>query len=226
MPDRIRQYKSVFHKMSRQYGYMFRLLKQLFMPRKDFKAIIEGVHATLKKVVPKMVDHNTNEFMKNSLPKAIAKAIQSERKNIQDDIAAMVDDSLQKERANIRAKLSVQMKDDEQGQHADICIWLSLKIKFERPTPLVEPCRFDVVHTCDYEDHHYNDSHPKKESGAKIQKTSKHETFTTGESSSSQAMNESTPFLSGYQEQLENFDAWQDDQGIDDDETSDEEVSP
>ncbi|GKC46801.1 hypothetical protein Tco_1064523 [Tanacetum coccineum] len=55
--------------MSRRYGYMFRHLKTSFMLRKDFKAITDGVHATLKKVDPSMIDHNTNDFMKNNLPK-------------------------------------------------------------------------------------------------------------------------------------------------------------
>ncbi|GKC41065.1 hypothetical protein Tco_1053449 [Tanacetum coccineum] len=34
--DRFKHYKSVFHKKSRRYGYMFRHLKQSFMPRKEF----------------------------------------------------------------------------------------------------------------------------------------------------------------------------------------------
>ncbi|GKE89776.1 hypothetical protein Tco_1567251, partial [Tanacetum coccineum] len=55
-PDRSKQYKSIFLKMSRRYGYMFKNLKQSFMPGKDFKAITETVHATLKKVVPLMAD--------------------------------------------------------------------------------------------------------------------------------------------------------------------------
>ncbi|GJW11639.1 hypothetical protein Tco_1577466 [Tanacetum coccineum] len=61
--------------MSRRYGYMFRHLKTSFMPRKDFKAITDGVHATLNKVVQPMIDHNTNDFMKNNPSRAVAEAI-------------------------------------------------------------------------------------------------------------------------------------------------------
>ncbi|GJU34525.1 hypothetical protein Tco_1182879 [Tanacetum coccineum] len=39
-------------------------------------------------------------------------------------------------------------------------------------------------------------------------------------------MNESTPSSSGVQKELEDFYAWQDNQGVDDDEVNDEEVSP
>nr|GEZ69667.1 hypothetical protein [Tanacetum cinerariifolium] len=120
----VKQYKSMFYKISRQYGYMFRHLKQSFMPRKDFSDINKGVHATLKEVVPKMVDQNTNDFMKNNLPR-----------------------------------------------------------------------------------------------------TSEFGTNTTSESSSYQVMDESNPSGSGTQEELEDFDAWLNKQGIDDDEVSDDEVS-
>ncbi|GJV88711.1 hypothetical protein Tco_1532649 [Tanacetum coccineum] len=105
-----------------------------------------------------MVDHKTNDFMKNNLPKAIAEAIQSERKKVQDDIAAMVADSVQKERQNIRAELSVQVTNDV----ANI-------------VPSV-----DVVRTRDHEDHHDDNARPEGESSAKIQKTFAHGTFKTG----------------------------------------------
>nr|GFB44390.1 hypothetical protein [Tanacetum cinerariifolium] len=135
----VKQYKSMFYKISRQYGYMFRHLKQSFMPRKDFSDINKGVHATLKEVVPKMVDQNTNDFMKNNLPRVVANTI-----------------------------------------------------KYE---------------------------------SAKRQKTSEFGTNTTSESSSYQVMDESNPSGSGTQEELEDFDAWLNKQGIDDDEVSDDEVS-
>nr|GFA27884.1 hypothetical protein [Tanacetum cinerariifolium] len=65
-------------------------LKQSFMPRKDFKAITKGVHTTLKKVVSKMVDNNTNDFMKNNLPRVVAEAIKRERQNVKKETATMV----------------------------------------------------------------------------------------------------------------------------------------
>ncbi|GJV65403.1 hypothetical protein Tco_1476231 [Tanacetum coccineum] len=79
--------------------------------------------------------------------------------------------------------------------------------------------RVSDVRTRDHEDHHDDDARHEGESSAKRQNTSEHGTFTIGESSSSQAMNESSPSSLGTQEQLEDFDAWKDDQGIDDDES-------
>ncbi|GJU25195.1 hypothetical protein Tco_1163816 [Tanacetum coccineum] len=247
---RVKQYKSVFQKMSRRYGYMFRHLKQSFMPMKDFKAITEVVHATLKRVVPSIVDKTLNDIMKKNIPKIVADKITSERQKVQNDLATLVADAIKKEQESIRAKLSVQvthdvetlflrsssipdlqhqlylkMKDDVRARDANLAIWLSLKIKFQKLVPLVEPCRVAAVRTRDHEDHHDDDARSEGESSAKIQRTPEHETFTTGESSSSQAMNESTPSGSGTQEQLKDCDAWQDGQVIDDDEVPDEEVS-
>ncbi|GKF28753.1 hypothetical protein Tco_0095095, partial [Tanacetum coccineum] len=70
-----------------------------------------------------------------------------------------------------------------------------------------KPHRADVVFTRNHEDHHDGDAHRKGESNAKIQKTTEHGTYTRGESSSSQTMDESTPSSSGTQEQVEEFDA-------------------
>ncbi|GKC81802.1 hypothetical protein Tco_1137519 [Tanacetum coccineum] len=89
-PDRVKQYKSVFQKMSRRYGYMFRHLKQSFMPRKDFKAISEMVHQTLKKVAPLMVDKTTNDIIKKNISKVVADIIISKRQKVTNDVANTV----------------------------------------------------------------------------------------------------------------------------------------
>ncbi|GKB36611.1 hypothetical protein Tco_0881553 [Tanacetum coccineum] len=61
---------------------------------------------------------------------------------------------------------------------------------------------------------------------AKRQKTSKHGTYSLGESSSGQAMEqEPNSSGSGTQEQLDEFDAWMEDVGTDDDEVPDDKVS-
>ncbi|GJZ44570.1 hypothetical protein Tco_0591825 [Tanacetum coccineum] len=246
-PDRAKKYKSVFHKISKRYGYMFRHLKTSFMPRKDFKAITEGVHATSQKVVPPMIDHNTNEFMKNKLPKKERENIWAELSgHVTNDVAnivpSQVDSFLRDYMSNhilhvhptsstsssipdLQHQLYLKIKDDEQAQQVDISIWLSFKIKFERPTPLVETYRVVVVYTHDHEDHHDVDARPEGKSSAKRQTTSEHATYSVGESSSSQAKDESNCSSSGTQEHLDEFDAWMDGFGTDDDEIPSEEVS-
>ncbi|GJY21967.1 hypothetical protein Tco_0394533 [Tanacetum coccineum] len=188
--------------------------KSNHVKKKDFKA--EAVRATLKKVVTSMVDKTINDIMKKNLPKIIANRIRFERQKVQNDLAILVADAVKKERESIRAELSLQhpianasssipdlqhqlylkMKDDERARDADLAIWLSLKIKLEKPVPFIEPYRVATVRTHDHKDHHDDDARPEGESSAKRQNTSEHVTFTI------------------------------DDQGVDDDEIPDEEVSP
>ncbi|GKB07105.1 hypothetical protein Tco_0835338 [Tanacetum coccineum] len=161
------------------------------------------VHVTLKKVVTKLVDNNTNDFMKNNLPKAVAEAIRLEREKVKADIAVMIDDAVNKERGSIRAEFLCS------SSIPDLQHELYLKMKDEEQ-------EHDAIYLSGYR--HYDDARPEEESSARRQKTLKHGMYIAGESSSSQAMDKSTPSGSGTQEQLEDFDAWQDDQGIDDDE--------
>ncbi|GJV08274.1 hypothetical protein Tco_1345930, partial [Tanacetum coccineum] len=271
--DRSKHIKGAIARMSRRYDYMFRHMKKSFMPRKDMDAIGHTVQATLKEVVPMVVDETTNDSIKKNLPRMVVEGIRLEREKTKADIASMVAEAARKEHERTRAELSLQvtndvatnvpsqvdsflqnymnnhilhvhptesasstildlqqqlylkMKDDEQARDADLPIWLALKYKYEKSAPHVEPCRVAVVRTRDHKDHHDDDARPEGESSAKRQRTSEHGTYTRGESSSSQAMDESTPSGSGNQEQLEDFDPWFEDQGTDDDEVPSKEVS-
>ncbi|GJU23439.1 hypothetical protein Tco_1156781 [Tanacetum coccineum] len=93
------------------------------------------------------------------------------------------------------------MKDDEQLRNVDLAIWLSLKIKFEKITTAT-PCRPSAIHRRDHEDHQDDDAHPKGESSAKRHKTSELGTYL-----------------------MDEFDAWMEDVGTDDDEVLTDEVS-
>ncbi|GJY67305.1 hypothetical protein Tco_0469543 [Tanacetum coccineum] len=163
----------------------------------------EAVHATLKNVVPPMIKKTTNDIVKKNMPKVVANAIRLERQKVDSNLRNYMSNHILHVHPTASASFSIpdlqhqlylRMKDDEQAHNVDLELCLSLKIKFEKPVPLVEPCRVAVVHTLDHEDHHDDDARPE------------------GEISN--------------QEQLVDFDAWQDDQGIDDDDVPFEEVSP
>ncbi|GJZ23629.1 hypothetical protein Tco_0561088 [Tanacetum coccineum] len=83
-----------------------------------------------------------------------------------------------------------------------------------------------IVYTRDHEDHHDDNARPEGESSVKRQRTFEFGNYTIGKSSSSLVMDESTSSGSGTQEDLEDFDAWLNKQGIDDDEVPTKEVSP
>nr|GEY61049.1 hypothetical protein [Tanacetum cinerariifolium] len=78
----------------------------------------------------------------------------------------------------------------------------------------------------DHEDHHDDDARPEGESSTKRQKTSKNGTYSVGESSSEQVMDqEPNPSGLGTQEQLDKFGTWMDKFGKDDDEVPTKGVS-
>ncbi|GJU60978.1 retrovirus-related pol polyprotein from transposon TNT 1-94 [Tanacetum coccineum] len=78
-------------------------------------------------------------------PDCIKKDFGAINKGVRKEIAIMVVEVVQKEQETIQVELSRQVTND-----------LANIIKFERPTPLVEPCRVTVVRTHDHEDHHKN----------------------------------------------------------------------
>ncbi|GKB16259.1 hypothetical protein Tco_0850182 [Tanacetum coccineum] len=95
--------------MSRRYGYMFRHLKQSFMPRKDFTEMENTVKLTMKKVVPLMVDKRVNNIAKKIVPLYVAEGLLLDTQKAQTDIVALVTETVKKERENIRAELSMQV---------------------------------------------------------------------------------------------------------------------
>ncbi|GJX44279.1 hypothetical protein Tco_0260955, partial [Tanacetum coccineum] len=202
------------------------------------------VNSTMKKFVPSMVDKRVNKIAKKLVPLYVAKGLLLDRQKAQTDIVAWVAAAVRKERENIQSELSIQVTNDVANSipsHADSFLRnymstnilyvhptkaASSSIKFEKPAPPVAPCRIAVVCTRDHDDHHDDDARPEGVSSAKRKRTSEHGTYSVGESSSEQVMNESNSYGSGTQEQLDEFDAWMDDFGTDDDEVPSKEVSP
>ncbi|GJZ40771.1 hypothetical protein Tco_0587657 [Tanacetum coccineum] len=193
-------------------------MKKSFMPREDIDAIGNMAEATLKVVVPEMVDETTNDSMK---------AIKLEREKTKADIAAMVADAVRKEQDHTRnyinnhilhvhptesasssihdlqQQLYIKIKDDEQARGADVPIWLALKFKYEKSAPIVEPCTVEAFRNKDHKYHHDDDARLEEESSTKSHRTSEHGTYTRVE-----------------------FDAWDNEQGTNNDEVPSKEVSP
>nr|GEU39700.1 ribonuclease H-like domain-containing protein [Tanacetum cinerariifolium] len=126
------------------------------------------------------------------------------RRKTQADVTAMIVEVVHKESENLHAEITLQvtntiannMKDDKQVHNTDLSIWWSLKIEFEKPITSATCYKTIAIHTRDHEDHHDDDVLPKGESSL------------------------------GTQEQLDEFDAWVDEFGINDHEFLTKEVSP
>nr|GEV81159.1 hypothetical protein [Tanacetum cinerariifolium] len=122
-------------------------------------------------------------------------------------------------------QLYLTMRNNPQLQKDYVSIWLALKIKFKRVQVATTPCRPSAVRPRDQDDP-YDDAHLEGENGLKRQKTSEHETFLFGESSSAQDY-ESEPVssTSGNQHQLDDIDFWTNSYATYDDELPTEKVS-
>ncbi|GJR21206.1 hypothetical protein Tco_0969733 [Tanacetum coccineum] len=190
---------------------------------------------------PKTGSEQVNEIAKNTVPLYVAEGLLLDKQKSQADVAAMVVEvdlflknymtnnilHVHPTHAPTSSAQDLQyqmMKNDEKLQRDDLSIWWSLKIKFDKSVPSATPCRTAAICPKDHDDHH-NNAQPEGENSVKRRKTSKHRTYSIGESSSEQAMDqESNPSGLGTQEQLDEFDARIDGFGTDDDEVPNEEV--
>ncbi|GKC24562.1 hypothetical protein Tco_1026712 [Tanacetum coccineum] len=169
--DSFKHYKSLFHKMSRRYGYMFRHLKQSFMPRKIFPELSTALKSTLKKTVPLMVDKRVNEIAKKTVLLYVAEGLFLNKQKTHTDMATLIVEAVPKERHTLQVELSMQVTNDVTNV---VPSQWSLNIKFEKPTPPVAPCRIATVHNRGHEDHHDDDARLEGESSAKRQRASEH----------------------------------------------------
>ncbi|GJS76411.1 hypothetical protein Tco_0726292 [Tanacetum coccineum] len=202
-PGRFKRYKSFFQELQGRYGYLFEHLSARFMPRRNFNMIAQRLQEMMLDSLPKLVDDRIKGILKTQVPLHVAQGLILEREKSQAEVAKMIDDAIQQERENLRTTISSQVND---------------AIANHIPSQT-------VVRPRDQEDPH-DDAHPEGENSAKRQKTSKHGTFVSGESSYAQDY-ESEPGLStsGNQDQLDDFDFWTDSYATDDDELSTDKVS-
>ncbi|GJT31778.1 hypothetical protein Tco_0922197 [Tanacetum coccineum] len=158
----------------------------------------------------------------------VAEGLLLDKQKTQADVAAMITEDVQKERENLRVEICklimallivfIRRSSVSTVFNDDISIWWSLKIKFERlAAPIATPCKTAAICPRDHDDHH-DDAHPEGENNAKRLKTSKHEI--QPDNPITRTDNTLT------QEQLDEFDAWMDGFGTDDDEVPTEKVSP
>nr|GEY35914.1 hypothetical protein [Tanacetum cinerariifolium] len=144
-----------------------------------------------------LADH-LHEAMADSLP-TMAKE--------QKEMKKMIAKAILQERGNIQAQISSQI---QQAISNDI------------------PSQFDATPAVllrDQDDPH-DDAHPKGEKSTKRQKTSKYETYVSGESSSGQDNEqEQGPSTSGNKEQADDYDFWTDSYTSNDDEILTKQVS-
>nr|GEZ52646.1 hypothetical protein [Tanacetum cinerariifolium] len=131
------------------------------------------IHSTLTRFLARkkfnVLAQHLQEVMEEELPNMVDDHSQS-------DVAKMIANATQQERENPQTKITLQINNA-------ITNHVPSQIKFEGLTASNTPYRSSAIRLRDQDDPR-NDAHPEGENSAKRQKTSEHETYVFGESSS------------------------------------------
>ncbi|GJR37219.1 hypothetical protein Tco_1212903 [Tanacetum coccineum] len=185
-----------------------------------------------------MVDKTTNDIVKQNLPKIVADEIRLERPKVQNDIAAMIGDAIKKERESIRAELSTQITNVVANivplhVYSFLQNYMSNHILHVHPSESTSLSILNLQHQLYLkmkDDEQARDANLAIWLSLKI-KFKKHVPLvepyrlTIVRTLDHEYHHDDDTHPEGETKELEDFDAWKDDQGIDDDEVPYEEVS-
>nr|GEX07312.1 hypothetical protein [Tanacetum cinerariifolium] len=197
----------LFERQKTQDDVAAKIVEAIQKERENLRAeVISQVNDAIANHIPPQVDSFLRNYMSNNIlhvhPTQTAQATAQEQ----------------------QYQLYLTMKNDDQLQQAYLPIWLYLKIKFEGITATTS-CRPSVILPRDHDNYQDDDARPKEENSVKRQKTSEHGTYSVGESSSGQAMDQDqNPSGSCTQEQLDEFDSWMEDAETDEEEVPDDKI--
>ncbi|GJS74363.1 hypothetical protein Tco_0707204 [Tanacetum coccineum] len=79
------------------------------MPIKSFHELSVTLKATLKEVLPSMVDSRVNEIAKKTVPLYVAEGLLLDKQKAQPDVASIIAEAIQKEHENLRAEITLQV---------------------------------------------------------------------------------------------------------------------
>ncbi|GJV69754.1 hypothetical protein Tco_1485263 [Tanacetum coccineum] len=250
-PAHFKRYKSFFQELRGRYGYLFEHLKARFLSRKSFDTLADHLQEVMVESLPIMVDTHIKEQVKKQVPEQVrdqvpvyvAEGLFLERQKTKEEMERMIAKAILQERGNIQAEISSQIQkaiDNHIPSQVDALIssYMSGHIlyvhpvqsqttfmKFERLQVPQTTCKTSSVRPRDQDDPH-DDAHPEGENSAKRQKTSEYEAYVSGESSSRQVNEEERgPSTSGNEEQVDDYDFWNDSYASDDDEIPTKQVS-
>ncbi|GKC69478.1 hypothetical protein Tco_1115361 [Tanacetum coccineum] len=113
--------------------------------------------------------------------------------------------------------LKIKMKSNLQDQANDSALWDVLKHKFEKSSTSNTSCRDDDFHSQHHDDHQEDDASPEGEKRVKRHKASKSLKSARG-SLSKQLAKESTTYVTKQQHQQQEWNAWEEETIIDEDE--------
>ncbi|GJZ35167.1 hypothetical protein Tco_0580984 [Tanacetum coccineum] len=179
----------------------------------------------LHEVVPQIAENVTNDLIEANLKPCIVNTIIEDRDAFRSEVPAFISQEFKAHAPTIIEELfKNQMKRNLQDRADDIALWEAFWRKFENSSTSNTSCREDDFHS-HHDEHQNDDAPPEGEKRVKRSKKSKRSKSARG-SSSKHSRKDSTTYVSKQQSQHQEWDAWEEENVVDEDEVISEDVTP
>ncbi|GJV58548.1 hypothetical protein Tco_1459553 [Tanacetum coccineum] len=243
-------------RMCRRQGYMVQDMERKCVTTAKFWKTHNKIDDILHEIVPQIVENVTSDLIEANLKPCIANTIIEDRDAFRSEVPAFVSQEFNahapaiieelfknyvqsnvvhvhptittstetESSATLQYQLYLKMKRILQDRADDIALWEALRHKFEKSSPSNTSCREDDFHSQHNEDQD-NDAPPEGEKRVKKSKGSKRSKFARG-SLSKHSSKDSTKYVSKQQSKQQEWDAWEEENVIDEDEVIPEDKTP
>ncbi|GJW50753.1 hypothetical protein Tco_0092104, partial [Tanacetum coccineum] len=222
----------VLRRMCRRQGYMIQDMERKCVTTAKFWETHNKIDDILHEVVPQIAENVTNDLIEANLKPCIVNTIIEDRDAFRSEVPAFVSQEFKTHAPKIITKLFedfvqsnvIHMKRSLQDRANNITLWEALRRKFEKYSTSNTSCREDDFHS-HHDEHQDDDAPPEGEKRVKSSKKSKSLKSARG-SSSKHSRKDSTTYVSKQQSQHQEWDAWEEENVVDEDEVIPEDVTP
>ncbi|GKD24525.1 hypothetical protein Tco_1230739 [Tanacetum coccineum] len=243
-------------RMCRRQGYMIQDMERKCVTTAKFWETHNKIDDILHEVVPQIAENVTNDLIESNLKPCIVNTIIEDLDAFRLEVYAFISQEFKahapaiieelfknhvqsnvihvhpttttstetKSSANLQYQLYLKMKRNLQDRADDIALWEALRRKFEKSSTSNTSCREDDFHS-HHDEHQDDDAPPEGEKRVKRSKKSKRSKSARG-SSPKHSRKDSTTYVSKQQSQHQEWDAWEEENVVDEDEVISEDVTP
>ncbi|GJS05609.1 reverse transcriptase domain-containing protein, partial [Tanacetum coccineum] len=206
------KHSTVKKRISNKYSHLPGVLHRMYM----------------RQVVPQIAENVTNDLIEANLKPCIVNIIIEDRDAFRSEVPAFISQEFKAHAPAIIEELfknhvQSNMKRNLQDRADDIALWEALRRKFEKSSTSNTSCREDDFHS-HHDEHQDDDAPPEGEKIVKRSKKSKRSKSTRG-SLPKHLRKVSTTYVSKQQTQHQEWDAWEEENVIDEDEVIHEDVT-
>ncbi|GJV29079.1 hypothetical protein Tco_1385527 [Tanacetum coccineum] len=208
-------------RMCRRQGYMIQDMERKCVTTTKFWETHNKIDDILHEIVPQIAKNEFNAHAPTIIEELFKNYVQSNVVHVHPTTTTSTDTESS---ATLQYQLYLKMKRSLQDRADDIALWEALRRKFEKSSPSNTSCREDDFDS-QHDKHQDDDAPPEGEKRVKISKGSKRSKSARG-SLSKYSSKDSTKYVSKQQIQQQEWDAWEDENFIDEDEVIPEDETP